>query len=104
MKPKFHNVYGCLHFLPNGIMNIMGVMINYKFYEYSRTAEAHEHLSEETIMNVLSLRTMLGRCLMLFPAIDVHDYMEESKFYNVYASRFPLMNGIMRTTDLKDKQ
>eukprot|EP00972_Heterocapsa_arctica_P062003 9142549-Heterocapsa_arctica.AAC.1 len=33
----------------------MGVMIKYKFHEYSRTAEAREYLSKKTSADILAL-------------------------------------------------
>eukprot|EP00972_Heterocapsa_arctica_P093155 13740864-Heterocapsa_arctica.AAC.1 len=48
-------------------MNVVGVMIKYKFYEYSRTAEAREHLSKKSAAD-MGEKT-LGRGLKLFTAL-----------------------------------
>eukprot|EP00972_Heterocapsa_arctica_P103722 15286453-Heterocapsa_arctica.AAC.1 len=62
-------------------------MSNIARCKYSHKTIVYEGVSEKTIMSVLSLRTMFGCCMMLFTAIDVHDYMEKSKFYNAYGCR-----------------
>merc|ERR1712228_65581 len=68
--------------------------------KYTRMAAKCKGVSEETTTGVHRLKEMAKRGELLFPAINVNDFVTKSKFDNVYGCRHSLPDGIMRATDV----
>merc|ERR1711966_605581 len=68
--------------------------------KYTRMAAKCKGVSEETTTGVHRLKEMAAKGELLFPAINVNDYVTKSKFDNVYGCRHSLPDSIMRATDV----
>jgi adenosylhomocysteinase len=67
---------------------------------YHRMKERLVGVSEETTTGVKRLYQMQASGTLLFPAINVNDYVTKSKFDNLYGCRHSLPDGLMRATDV----
>ena len=57
-------------------------------------------VSEETTTGVHRLYQMQLNGSLLFPAINVNNYVSKRKFDNLYGCRHSLPDGLMRATDV----
>ena len=68
--------------------------------KWSRMAAICEGVSEETTLACTGGMRWPQRGELLFPAVNVNDYVKKSKFDNVYGCRHSMPDGIMRATDV----
>eukprot|EP00972_Heterocapsa_arctica_P091670 13520025-Heterocapsa_arctica.AAC.1 len=62
----------------------MGVMIKCKLHEYSRTAEAREHLNRKTTVDILALRKTAVEDELLFATnVNMNNCLKKPWFHNV---------------------
>ena len=67
---------------------------------FGELAKAIRGVSEETTTGVHRLYIMEKEGKLLFPAINVNDWVTKSKFDNLYGCRKSLVDGIRRGTDV----
>ena len=67
---------------------------------YGRNAAAIKGVTEETTTGVHRLYIMHKEGRLLWPAINVNDFVTKSKFDNLYGCRESLVDGIRRGTDV----
>src|SRR4029079_18212362 len=67
---------------------------------WTRIAKNLRGVSEETTTGVHRLYDMMKAGTLLFPAINVNDSVNKSKFDNIYGCRHSLVDGINRATDV----